>query len=52
MSPEDIENYDVGSKVHPRFIEQQLQSITKPLLKDVIGVAELAYPLIRYNIKI
>ncbi len=52
MTAEQLQQYDVGSKRHPRFPEQQLQAVAKPLLVDVIAAAEKAYPSVRYNIEI
>jgi len=40
MSYEDIAAYDCGSRPHPRFPEQVLHSAKKPLLRDVIQMAE------------
>jgi glycerophosphoryl diester phosphodiesterase len=40
MTYEEIAAYDCGSRVHPRFPEQELQPATKPLLRDVIRMAE------------
>jgi len=40
MSYEDIAAYDCGSRAHPQFPEQTLQPAKKPLLRDVIQMAE------------
>ncbi|MEM9053118.1 MAG: glycerophosphodiester phosphodiesterase [Bacteroidota bacterium] len=40
MTFEETQNYDVGSKDHPRFPEQEKMEITKPLLSEVIRMAE------------
>lgn len=52
----DIKKYDVGSKYHSKFPEQQLQQAYKPLLAEVIDSAQ-AYlaahnlPQVYYNIE-
>jgi glycerophosphoryl diester phosphodiesterase len=40
MTYEEIAAYDCGSRAHPRFPEQELQPVAKPLLRDVIQMAE------------
>ena len=53
MSYDNIKRYDCGSKVHPRFPEQKKLNVYKPLLEEVIDLAdELTNKTIRYNIEI
>lgn len=40
MTYAEIQQFDCGSKLHPRFPEQKKLSVTKPLLKHVIAAAE------------
>lgn len=40
MNYEQIKQYDCGSKVHPRFLEQQKIKTYKPLLSEVIDSVE------------
>lgn len=40
MNYDQIKQYDCGSKVHPRFLEQQKIKTYKPLLSEVIQFAE------------
>jgi glycerophosphoryl diester phosphodiesterase len=52
----ETQRYDCGSKVHPRFLQQQKMHATKPLLADVILAAEAhavaaKRPLPFYNIE-
>lgn len=35
-----VQEYDCGTKIHPRFPEQQKMRVSKPLLADVIDLAE------------
>lgn len=57
MNYSDIKNCDCGSKIHPRFLEQQKLKTYKPLLSDVIDFTEnyiaKNYPgrVIQYNIE-
>jgi len=56
MDFEETQDYDVGSKIHPRFPKQKKMKITKPLLKDVIAEADTyaiktSRPLPFYNIE-
>ncbi len=56
MTYEEISSCDCGSKVHPKYPEQQKMKVSKPLLNAVIDTVE-AYikekklPLINYNIE-
>jgi glycerophosphoryl diester phosphodiesterase len=57
MTYEEIKAFDCGSKVHPRFPKQVKMPVYKPLLEDVIDVAEthastLNLPKLFYNIEI
>lgn len=52
LAQDEIESYDVGLKVHPRFLSQKKLSCTKPLLSKVIQSAEAKNPNIYYNIEI
>jgi len=40
MTYAEIEAYDCGTRRHARFPEQELQAVAKPLLHDVIEMAE------------
>ncbi|MEZ4772081.1 MAG: glycerophosphodiester phosphodiesterase family protein [Bacteroidia bacterium] len=40
MTWEEVQLYDCGTKIHPRFPNQQKMAVSKPLLKDVITAAE------------
>lgn len=40
MTYEEVNAYDCGTRTHPRFPEQTLQPVHKPLLRDVIEMAE------------
>lgn len=57
MTYEQIKQYDCGTKVHPRFLEQQKIKTYKPLLSEVIDSVEhyiqIKYPgkKICYNIE-
>ena len=56
MTYAEAAQYDVGSKVHPRFPEQQKSAVHKPLLKDVIKSVEAhlqknGLPPAQYNIE-
>lgn len=41
MPYSEVKKYDVGLKVHPRFLEQQKIKANKPLLSDVIDSVEI-----------
>ena len=52
-----VQQYDCGSKVHPRFPDQEKLRVTKPLLSDLIDFAEnwantKGVPAPNYNIEI
>lgn len=49
---EEIQAFDCGSKVHPRFLQQQLLKTAKPSLAQVFEFAEVQNPTIKYNIEI
>jgi glycerophosphoryl diester phosphodiesterase len=56
MTFEEIEAFDCGSKVHPRFPDQEKIPAFKPLLRAVIDSVEVylqenKLPLVRYNIE-
>lgn len=56
MDYETVVDFDCGSRVHPRFPEQVLEKVYKPLLEEVINMAESkrgasAENPIRYNIE-
>lgn len=40
MNYDQIKQYDCGSKIHPRFLEQQKLKTYKPLLSEIIQFAE------------
>ncbi|MEM6685492.1 MAG: glycerophosphodiester phosphodiesterase family protein [Bacteroidota bacterium] len=53
MTYDSIRQYDCGTKVHPRFPTQQKVKVAKPLLEDVIAMAEAKTGnTISYNIEI
>jgi glycerophosphoryl diester phosphodiesterase len=53
MTYEDIQQYNCGTKQHPRFPNQEKVKVVKPLLEDVIKMAEAKTEnSIRYNIEI
>jgi len=56
MSAEDVARYDCGTREHPRFPEQTLQTTRKPLLREVIEMAETVAdstgrPPVLYNVE-
>lgn len=53
MTYDSIQLYDVGRKFHPRFHNQKKMKVAKPLLTDVIKMAEKrSNKKIHYNIEI
>ncbi len=57
MSVEEIQSFDVGTKVHPRFATQKKVKTIKPTLKEMVSavetyVKEENYALPEYNIEI
>ena len=53
MPYDSIKLYDVGTKSHPRFPKQQKTKVYKPLLSELIQMAEaMTGGRIRYNIEI
>jgi glycerophosphoryl diester phosphodiesterase len=57
MNYEEIAQYDCGSKFHPRFPDQELKTIQKPLLKNALEAVEKHIEdnhleLVNYNIEI
>lgn len=52
MSHEEIKRFDCGSLKHSGFPEQILASCYKPLLSEVIEMAEKLNPKIKYNIEL
>ncbi|MCH2195741.1 glycerophosphodiester phosphodiesterase family protein [Kordia sp.] len=53
MSYDSIRQYDCGTKKHPRFLTQKKAKVAKPLLEDVIKIAEAKTKNdIKYNIEI
>ena len=57
MSYEEIQAYDCGTKLHPRFPDQEKVAVTKPLLSEVLStieseVAERGLDTMRYNIEL
>lgn len=52
MTYDSIKKYDCGSKPHPRFPKQQKIKVHKPLLDEVIDLAESQNKKIQYNIEI
>ena len=56
MTKAEIQAYDCGSRIHPRFPNQQNLPVQKPTLSDVVKVAETVPLLdggaVRYNLEI
>ena len=57
LTYEEIQKYDCGSKVHPRFPRQQKVSVGKPLLSTLLSsmekhLRELRRTNVQYNIEI
>lgn len=57
MSYAEIERYDCGMQVHPRFPHQKKMAVKKPLLRELFSaveteIAENNLPQVRYNIEI
>jgi len=53
MTYDSIRQYDCGTKAHPRFSKQEKVKVVKPLLEDVIKMAEAKTGnTIYYNIEI
>lgn len=52
MTYEEITQFDCGTKFHPRFPEQEKMKVHKPLLKEVLEMAEAKNANIKYNIEI
>jgi glycerophosphoryl diester phosphodiesterase len=56
MTYEEVKTYDCGSKFNPNFPEQDLESEYKPLLKDVLQMADSLSKnhgqVVRYNIEL
>lgn len=53
MTYDSIKMYDCGSKIHPRFPEQKKLKVHKPLLEDVVTLADsMSNNTIKYNIEI
>ncbi|MFN0176907.1 MAG: glycerophosphodiester phosphodiesterase family protein [Saprospiraceae bacterium] len=52
MSLEAIRSFDCGSKVNPRFPEQQKMKTYKPALSEVVAAVLPIRPNIRWNIEI
>jgi glycerophosphoryl diester phosphodiesterase len=53
MNYDSIRLYDVGSKIHPRFLKQEKIKVHKPLLSELFEMAEtLTAGRIKYNIEI
>lgn len=49
---EEIQKFDCGSKLHPDFPNQQLLTVSKPSLGQVLRIIENKNPTIKYNIEI
>lgn len=57
MTYAEIERYDCGMQVHPRFPHQKKMAVKKPLLRELFSaieteIAENNLPRVRYNIEI
>lgn len=56
MTYEEISQWDVGTRTHPRFPQQQKMKVHKPLLSDLIDsvenyIKEKNLPPVQYNIE-
>lgn len=51
LNYQTIKKFDCGSKIHPRFLEQQKLKTYKPLLTEVLDLAIKKNPKIRLNIE-
>ena len=49
LNYDEIKTFDVGLTIHPRFLTQIKVPAIKPLLKDVIAIAEKLNKKIKYN---
>ncbi|MGV6831019.1 MAG: glycerophosphodiester phosphodiesterase [bacterium] len=52
MKLDEVTQFDCGSKVHPRFPEQEKVKVFKPTLLEVIKTAEALNEDIKYNIEL
>lgn len=57
MTYEEVASFDVGTKFHPHFPNQEKIKVSKPLFKDLLSavndyLAENNLPPVRYNIEI
>lgn len=52
MTFDSIKHYDCGTAVHPRFPDQQLITVHKPLMGEVFELSEKLNPDIKYNIEL
>ena len=52
MSFKEIQQFDCGTKFHPRFPEQEKIAVVKPSLQQVFELAEKLNPEIKYNIEL
>ena len=52
MNLDEVTQFDCGSKVHPRFPEQQKIMVFKPTLLEVIKTADALNEDIKYNIEL
>ncbi len=52
MTFDSIKTFDCGTKAHPRFPDQELQSVYKPLLSEVFEMTKAINPSIKYNIEL
>lgn len=57
MTLEEVQSFDCGTTPHPNFPNQELKSVHKPLLKEVISeiesyIANNKLPKVNYNIEI
>ncbi len=51
MTQQEIENFDCGSKIHPKFKDQLKISVTKPLLQTVFDSVDFQDKTILFEIK-
>ncbi len=52
MTFEEIQQFDCGTKFHPRFPAQEKIAVFKPALEQVFELAEKLNPEIKYNIEL
>jgi glycerophosphoryl diester phosphodiesterase len=51
MNQQQVESFDCGSKVHPKFLEQKLEPSVKPLLQDAFRALDLSETTVLFEVK-